>query len=45
MLTNVFHIFAKPNIPPPTIEPIAIVRTVLLKAIICSDAEPPAAYS
>ena len=45
MLTKVFHIFANPNIPPPTIEPIAMVRTDLLKAIICKDAEPPAAYS
>ena len=34
MLANVLHIFASPNIPPPTIEPIAIVRTVLEKAII-----------
>ena len=36
MFAKVRHILANPNIPPPTMEPIAMVRTVLEKAIICS---------
>ena len=34
MFKNVLYILARPNIPPPTIAPIAIVLTALLKASI-----------
>ena len=43
MLAKVRHILASPNIPPPTMAPMAMVRTVLAKAIICNGAEPPLA--
>ena len=36
MLANVFHIFSRPKIPPPTIAPIAMKRTALAKAYICT---------
>ena len=34
MFANVFHIFRRPNIPPPTIAPIAMNRTAFAKAYI-----------
>ena len=43
MFAKVLHIFASPNMPPPTMAPMAMVRTVFAKAIIWSDAEPPLA--
>ena len=43
MLAKVRHILARPNIPPPTMAPMAMVRTVFAKAIIWSGAEPPLA--
>ena len=43
ILRNVLYIFARPNIPPPTMEPIAMVRTEFEKAIICNGAPPPLA--
>ena len=45
MSAKVRHILNRPNIPPPTIAPMAMVRTVFAKAIIWSAAEPPLAYS
>ena len=36
MFANVFHILRRPNIPPPTIAPIAMKRTALEKANICT---------
>ena len=44
MFAKVLHIFASPNIPPPTIEPIAMVRTVFENAIICKACPLSLAY-
>ena len=43
IVANVRHILTNPNMPPPTIAPIAMVLTVLANAIICNAAEPPSA--
>ena len=45
MARKVLYIFASPNSPPPTMQPMATVRMVLANAIICRVAAPPAAKS